>query len=137
MKTTCRSSTGSYLPFAFVVAALLLILGFQSEAQAQQACGPSIAAPQCDGYCPGAGLACVDTGGSCECVPSGSVACGGIAGFPQCWGECPSGTPICVANAGSCACVVPTLSEWGIVAMSLVMFGGVLFLRRRQGSRLP
>jgi M6 family metalloprotease-like protein len=31
--------------------------------------------------------------------------------------------------------VVPTLSEWGIIAMSLVMFGGVLVLRRRRAER--
>lgn len=132
MNTTCRSSTGSYLMFVFVLAALLVIVGFRGEAQAQHACGASISAPQCDGYCPGGGQACVDTGGSCGCVPSGSVPCGGIAGSPQCWGECPSGMPICADNAGSCACVVPTLSEWGIIAMSLVMFGGVLFLRRQE-----
>ena len=40
--------------------------------------------------------------------------------------------PICVDNLGICECAVPTLSEWGIIGMSLVMFGGVLVLRRRR-----
>ena len=131
MRTMCRASIGSYVRVALLVAASLLASGFQSEAQAQHACGTT-AAPQCDGYCPGTGMACVDTGGSCGCVPSGGVPCGVIAGPPQCWGECPSSLPICVDNAGVCTCAIPTLSEWGIIGMSMVMFGSVLYLRRRQ-----
>jgi hypothetical protein len=29
---------------------------------------------------------------------------------------------------------VPTLSEWGIIIMSLVMFGGVMVVRRRHAA---
>lgn len=132
MRTMCRPSIGSYLSVVVFLAATLVVFGFQGEAQAQHACGTT-AAPQCDGYCPGTTQACVDTGGSCACVPTAGP-CGTMAGSPQCWGDCPTSTPVCVDAAGVCTCVVPTLSEWGVIGMSIVMFGGVLFLRRRQTS---
>jgi hypothetical protein len=32
-----------------------------------------------------------------------------------------------------CECdLVPTLSEWGIMGMAMLMFGGVIYLRRRR-----
>ena len=37
-----------------------------------------------------------------------------------------------VALIGICVCAVPTLSEWGIIGMAVVMFGGVVYMRRRR-----
>jgi len=100
-----------------------------------QTCGPSTPFPQCDGTCP-PGLLCADAGGGlCGCVPEGGYPpCGGPPfGAPMCYGTCPPATPVCVATGTGCACV-PTLSEWGIMGMSLVMLSGVLWLRRRRES---
>ena len=52
---------------------------------------------------------------------------------PLCLGECPP-LEICADLGGFCA-YVPTLSEWGILGTALVMFGGVLYLRRRRAER--
>jgi len=117
-----------------VVAALLLAPGFQAGVQAQPVpCGAAFL-PECDGQCPSGETCMSDLMGSCHCV-GGSIRkpCGGWAGPPECWGECPdSNLPICADVGGICGCVVPTLSEWGIIGMALVMFGGVLVLRRRR-----
>jgi len=126
MRTMCRR-----LILASLGVTLLLAPRLQGAAQAQVPCGnPAAPAPQCDAYCP-PGQACVDTGGDCSCVPTAGP-CGVMAGPPQCWGDCPPSMPVCVDNAGVCTCVVPTLSEWGIIGMSIVMFGSLLYLRRRQ-----
>ena len=62
------------------------------------------------------------------------LGCGFLTGPPLCLGECPP-LEICADLGGLCACVVPTLSEWDVIAMSLVMFCGVLYLRRRRANR--
>ena len=103
------------------------------------ACGGSTAFPQCDDTCP-PGLVCADSGGSCGCVALPGVPCGDPANpggpndAPACYGGCANPAKVCGTLAGGCACI-PTLSEWGIMAMSLVMFGSVLWLRRRDAGR--
>lgn len=95
-------------------------------------CG-SASAPMCDGEC-SAGLACVDNFGSgvCVCVPVSGQPCGVTRGAPECWGGCPP-AQACVDAGGVCECqVVPALSEWGILGMSLAMFGSVWLLRGRR-----
>ena len=99
-------------------------------------CGLGTLRPQCDGAC-SEGQMCADNGVSCVCQPTTS-ACqdpGNPNGPPVCWGVCPPSRPICATLAGGCACEVPTLSEWGIIIMSLAMFGAVLHLRRRHAIR--
>ena len=100
-------------------------------------CGGA-AGPTCDGDC-APGTQCVDVGypgpptGVCGCVPSGGP-CGLVEGPPLCYGECPPGES-CFDKGMPIGCecdVVPTLSEWGIMGMSALMFGGVIFLRRRR-----
>jgi hypothetical protein len=130
MGTTWYSRLG--VPALLAVLALALVVA--SPARAQISCGdPSAPAPLCDGACP-PGLSCVDTGGLCGCVPTGGDPCGVVAGPPLCWGECPPGES-CIDAVGVCTCMmIPTLSEWGIIGMSLVMFGGVVYLRRRHAA---
>jgi len=118
-----------------VVAALLLPLQAQ-VARAQLPCA-STSMPQCDGLCPPGSFCMEDVFGDpanciCQTYP---FVCGGQIGAPQCWGDCPPEMPICADLGGICECVIPTLSEWGIIAMSLVMFGGALVLRRRRAQR--
>jgi len=132
MRTTWRSC----LPLPFVAAslatALLFAPGLRGTASAQIQCNAA-AAPQCDGACP-PGTDCEEQSGVCVCKP-GPDPCGVDAGPPLCYGECPPLNPICADVGGTCACIIPTLSEWGIIGMSLVMFGGVLVLRRRRAPR--
>ena len=94
-------------------------------------------APTCGGECP-PGDMCVDlaypgppAGVACECVPAPAF-CGDVEGPPLCYGDCPP--PLaCIDSGGGCVCdPVPTLSEWGIMGMSMLMLGGVLYLRRRR-----
>ena len=95
-------------------------------------CGDA-AVPMCDGLCP-PGAACTDMGAFCGCALSGD-GCGDVIGPPLCGGVCPPMAPLCVDDmGGGCTCAIPTLSEWGMIGMSLVMFGGVLYQRRRQRS---
>jgi len=97
-------------------------------------CSPAGSPPQCDGECP-PGEECVqDTlGNPANCICESSIATCGDGQFPapQCWGECPPATPICADVGGSCACVVPTLSQWGLMTMCLLMLGSVVYLRKR------
>jgi hypothetical protein len=111
----------------------MLLVALLAGAGVAAPCGPGTLPPQCDGACPPDQM-CANSGGSCVCQPA-PFACqdpGNPSGPPLCWGECPPSAPICATLAGGCACVVPTLSEWGIIGMALVMFGGVLALRRRR-----
>lgn len=131
MRTVCRSLFGFRVVLASFAVVLLLFPGPAAQAQGGP-CSPPGTPPQCDGACP-PGQACVEFPlGFCTCVETHGNACGLFAGPPQCWGECPPAFPVCVDNFGVCECTIPTLSEWGIIGMSLVMFGGVLFLRRRR-----
>jgi hypothetical protein len=113
---------------------LLLAPGFRATVLAQTPPCGSATAPQCDGECPFR-EACEELAGLgvCYCLPR-SEPCGVVKGPPECWGECPLGKA-CVDASGICECqVVPALSEWGIIAMLLVMFGGVLVLCRRRAE---
>lgn len=133
MRTTWRSWSPAPFVAASLAALLLLAPGLGGTASAQfPPCNGSLP-PMCDGACP-PGDACVDMGGICNCVPVAGEPCGLVAGPPMCWGDCPPDKPVCVENGGICECAVPTLSEWGIIAMTLVMFAGVLHLRRRRVS---
>jgi hypothetical protein len=135
MRTTWRSC----LPYPFVAVALAAALvfapGFQGAVQAQTPpCGLSTA-PTCDGECL-PNEACIDQGGICKCVDVGGEPCGLTLGPPMCWGACPPGQACVEQPPGMCNCqIVPTLSEWGIIGMSLLMFGGVLVRRRRTTPR--
>jgi hypothetical protein len=80
-------------------------------------------------------MACIDLGGFCDCVPSGGP-CGVMAGPPLCYGDCPPATPICADMAGVCMCTIPTLSEWGIIGMSVAMLAAVLIVGRRREAQL-
>ncbi len=99
-----------------------------------QPCNPPGSPPQCDGACP-PGQECVE-GLPGQCICETSIALCGDGQFPppQCWGSCPPHAPICADIGGTCACVIPTLSQWGILAMALVMLGTVFMLRRRSGE---
>ena len=55
-----------------------------------------------------------------------------IEAAPQCYGTCPPSEACFESSPGVCTCEIPTLSEWGIMGMALVMLGGVLYQRRRQ-----
>jgi len=135
MRTSCRSLFGFRVVLLSLAAALLLAPGFQEAVQAQTPPCAVSAAPMCDGECPPS-QACVVVGQVCACVEVQGEPCGLTAPWPQCWGACPPLQACVDAGQGLCQCqVVPTLSEWGIIGMSLVMFGGVLVLRRRAASR--
>ena len=111
-----------------IVSIVAVILVAPSAARA--GCGIGTPFPLCDDTCP-VGLVCADVGGSCGCVVP-TDACQNPAnpnGPPVCYGSCPAAKPICATFAGGCSCI-PTLSEWGTIAMSVVMMGGVLWLRR-------
>ena len=102
---------------------------------AAAACGAGTPFPQCDDTCP-PGQVCASLGGGCGCVAP-TAACsdpGNPNGPPVCYGSCPPSQPICATLAGGCACI-PTLSEWGVIAMTLVMLGAVLLQRRGVGAR--
>jgi len=132
MRTLCRSLFGFRVVLLSLAAALLLLApGLQGAASAQYPPCNAALLPMCDGICP-PGDGCADIGGDmCGCVPD-APPCGLMAGPPMCYGDCPPHIPVCIFNGLDCECVIPTLSEWGIIGMSLVMFGGVLFLRRRR-----
>jgi len=112
----------------FLAAALACALLLPAAALA--ACGAGTPFPQCDDTCP-LGMVCMNVGGSCGCqVPTSSCqAPGNPNGPPVCYGACPPSQPICATLAGGCACI-PTLSEWGVIAMTLVMLGAVVLRRR-------
>ena len=133
MRTLCRSLFGFRVALLSLAAALLLAPGLQGAASAQYPPCNVAAPPMCDGICP-PGDSCQEQGGLCVCRPATNL-CGFEAPAPLCWGDCPPATPVCVNVGGTCECVIPTLSEWGIIGMSLVMFGGVLILRRRTAPR--
>lgn len=113
-----------------LVASIGLIVLVALPAHAQTPPCAASGAPQCDGEC-GPTQACIDTGGGiCGCVEVAGEACGLTAGPPECWGACPP-AQACVYAGGICECqVVPTLSEWGIIGMSLAMLGLILYRRR-------
>ena len=135
MRTLCRSLLGFRVVLLSLAAALLLLTpNLQGASHAGGPCAPPGTPPMCDGGCLSPGEACMPTGPFCECLQE-PVPCGQAAGPPLCLGVCPPEAPLCVDNHGFCECVIPTLSEWGIIGMSLVMFGGVLFLRRRRFDR--
>ncbi len=121
-----------FLP-VLLLGALVLLPG---QASAAPPCALADA-PTCGGECP-PGEMCVDVdypgppgGVLCECVPA-PMACGDVEGPPLCYGGCPPGLA-CVDMGPMCVCdPVPTLSEWGIMGMSVLMFGGVIYLRRRR-----
>lgn len=133
MRTSCRSLFGFRVVLLSLAAALLLAPGLQGAASAQYPPCNAAVGPMCDGICP-PGDSCVDMGAFCGCLPA-APPCGALAGPPQCWGDCPPQAPVCVDVGGICECVIPTLSQLGIIGMSLVMFGGVLVLRRRAAPR--
>lgn len=99
------------------------------------ACGAATPFPQCDDTCP-LGLVCANQGGACGCVAPTSACSdpGNPDGPPVCYGSCPPSQPICATLAGGCACI-PTLSEWGVIAMTMVMLGAVVL--RRRGTTAP
>ena len=103
------------------------------------ACGdhPTVNAPTCDGGCP-PGQGCFQLalpGGPCGCSFSPGT-CGDNT--PFCNYDCGDPNLACVdSGGGACVCqVIPTLSEWGIMGMALVMLGGVLYQRRRRETHI-
>jgi hypothetical protein len=110
---------------------LILAATLLASTPAFAACGGSTPFPQCDDVCP-LGLVCANSGGGCGCVAPTSPCQdpGNPDGPPVCYGSCPNQAQVCATLAGGCACI-PTLSEWGVVVMSLLMFGSILWLRRR------
>ncbi len=134
----CRSFLRSYATIAVIAAALLLTpLGFLATAHAQLNCNFGGTAPECNGFCPNPNEVCrpnqVPPLDECNCGPSGGPgdACE-LATPTACIGECAPLDTCFYDGAGACFCAVPTLSEWGIVGMALLMLGGVVYLRRRQ-----
>ncbi len=121
---------------AFLAIFTFLAVGQPGTANALGPCTPPGAPPACNGGCPDPGDMCVPDGGTgCECLPSAFTPCGEYMAAPECLGECPP-LQICEDVGDSvCACI-PTLSQWGIIGMSFVMLGSVLWLRRRRESDL-
>jgi hypothetical protein len=117
-------TTPSHSSIWFVLAMILL-----APSVAAAVCGGSTPFPQCDDVCP-VGQVCADVAGVCGCKPA-AVPCtapGNPDGPPVCYGACPPSQPICATLAGGCACI-PTLSEWGVMALSVLMLAGVLTRR--------
>ncbi len=111
-----------------LVLAIALLMGAPAAHAQVVTCTDPGGFPVCNGLCP-AGFACVNTGTACDCTKE-NLACEG-AGAPTCDGSCPD-SHACQPFSSGCQCVlVPTLSEWGIISMSLLMLGGVMFMRRR------
>lgn len=129
-----KTRLGSFCVVFAVAGLLVAALAFDAGAQTPP-CGAA-SAPMCDGECL-PHEACIDLGGFCGCVDVGGEPCGLTLGAPMCWGACPPGTACVEPVPGICGCeIVPTLSEWGIIGMSLTMFGSVIYLRRRrEGTR--
>jgi len=81
-------------------------------------CGGSF--PTCDGPCP-EGTGCADTGGECECVPSGAPFCGDSLA-PQCDGGC-APAEMCVENFGICECQPSGGQPCGTVMAAPLCYG--------------
>lgn len=118
-----------------MIALLALAWVLSLPAAALAVCGGTTPFPQCDDTCP-LGLVCTNVAGSCGCQAptSGCQAPGNPNGPPVCYGACPPSQPICATLVGGCACI-PTLSEWGVVALGLLMFAGVMTRRRSTPAR--
>lgn len=99
-------------------------------------CGPSCVGNICSGGvdCTAGGQLCAGGGVCVDCVTDGDCIESDTSCGPTCASNVCSGTD-CTASGETCdagVCVVPTLSEWGTMGMSVLMLGGVLYLSRRR-----
>ena len=111
--------------------AVILTATLFTSTPAFAACGPGTLFPQCDDNgCP-PGLVCGNNGGSCGCVLPVAPCQDPLnpQGPPVCYGSCPNPSQVCATLVGGCACI-PTLSEWGVIAMATLMFATVIWRRR-------
>jgi len=121
------------IPFFLAAAALAWTLLLPTAALAARGAGTPF--PACDDTCP-LGMVCANVSGSCGCqLPTSSCqALTNPNGPPACYGACPPSQPICATLAGGCACI-PTLSEWGVIALALLMLASVLTRGRAAPAR--
>jgi hypothetical protein len=111
---------------ATVIAVSLVLFAAPAEA----ACGVGTPFPQCDDVCP-PGLVCANNGGTCGCVAPTAPCQDPLNpnGPPVCYGSCPNPSQVCATLAGGCACI-PTLGEWAVIGLSMLMLAAVLWRQR-------